>query len=226
MTLASEPRTLSAKRREKKVLFQSKEILENLFVPQFLCGDALSVLKNLPSQSIDCCITSPPYWGHREYQNNGIGLEKNYNDYINNILNVIKEIKRVLKPTGSLWLNLGDTYVDKNLMGIPWRIALKLMESGFILRNSIIWNKLKGAPDNSKDKLRNLHENIFHFVIEKNYFYDTDAIRNKPRLSKVENGKVISATGVSGVRYKRQIELSASLNADEKLNALTALNSI
>ncbi len=196
------------------------------FQPQFYCGDALLVLQTFPSASVDCCLTSPPYWGHREYESAGIGLEADYTDYVQGLMQILLEVKRVLKPTGSLWLNLGDTYLDKHLMGIPWRVALALMDHGFILRNSVIWNKLKGAPDNSKDKLRNLHENIFHFVQSKNYFYDTDAIRNKPRASKVQNGKVISATGVSGVRYKRQLELSTALTDPEKQAAFQALESV
>ncbi len=76
------------------------------------------------------------------------------------------------------------------------------------MRNSIIWNKVKGAPDNAPDKLRNVHENIFHFVkSSKGYYYDTDAIRSNPKKARVVNGAVVSATGVTGIRYKRQIEL-------------------
>jgi len=95
----------------------------------------------------------------------------------------------------------------------------------WVLRNSVIWNKHKGGLDSSKDKLRNIHENIFHFVKnEKKYFYDTSKIRSDARKTIVKNGSVISATGVSGVRYKRQIELSTALTDEEKKNALEALN--
>mgnify|MGYP003970570703 FL=1 len=98
-------------------------------------------------------------------------------------------------------------------------------EQGWIMRNSVIWHKVKGGPDNSKDKLRNVHENLFHFVKKsKGYYYDADAVRKKPREAKVENGVVVSATGVSGVRYKRQIELSTDLSMEEKKNALQKLN--
>src|SRR5205085_4691291 len=96
-----------------------------------------------------------------------------------------------------------------------------------ILRNSVIWNKVKGGPDNSVDRLRNIHEDVFHFVkIAKGYYYDVDSIRKKPRESKIVNGAVVSATGVSGIRYKRQIELSTALNEDEKQAAFNALESI
>jgi site-specific DNA-methyltransferase (adenine-specific) len=170
-------------------------------------------------------MTSPPYWNQREYQNGGLGLEPTYEQFINNLLNVFNEIKRVLKNTGSFWLNLGDTYQNKGLVGLPWRVALAMIDKqNWILRNDVIWNKIKG-PDNSKDKLRNIHEYIFHFVKHpKDFYYDVNAIRSKPREAQVRNGAVISATGVSGVRYKRQIELSTSLTAEEKQSAFLALD--
>ncbi len=96
-------------------------------------------------------------------------------------------------------------------------------EQGWILRNSVIWHKVKGGLDNTTDKLRNVHEHVFHFVRSTKYYYDADAVRSAPNLARVENGAVISATGVSGVRYKRQIELSSALSAEEKTNAFRAL---
>jgi site-specific DNA-methyltransferase (adenine-specific) len=120
---------------------------------------------------------------------------------------------------------MGDSYLDKGLVGIPWRIALALMdEQGWLLRNDVIWNKLKG-PDNAKDKLRSTHEYVFHFVKQsKGFYYDIDAIRSKPREARVKNGAIVSATGVTGVRYKRQIELSTSLSEAEKQSAFQALD--
>jgi DNA modification methylase len=131
----------------------------------------------------------------------------------------------VLKPTGSLWLNLGDTYRGKHQLGIPWRVAFRLIdEQGWILRNSVVWHKVKGGPDTSRDKLRNVHELLFHFVRQpKDYYYDVDAVRNAPRQARVENGAVVSATGVRGVRYRRQIELSTALSGAEREAALAAL---
>jgi len=92
--------------------------------PLFLLGDACDILKSIPTASIDFCMTSPPYWKKRVYQNGGIGLEATMQDYVLQLMNVFLEVKRVLKNTGSFWLNLGDTYRDKGLAGIPWRIAL------------------------------------------------------------------------------------------------------
>jgi DNA modification methylase len=133
--------------------------------PLLFNGDCLAVLKSLPDESIDFAMTSPPYWGKREYQNGGIGLEKDYRDFVADLAAVFLELKRVLKSTGSFWLNLGDTYNGKGLLGIPWRVVFELTDNqGWILRNSIIWNKLKGGMDNTKDRLGNVHENLFHFV--------------------------------------------------------------
>jgi len=193
--------------------------------PLFISGDALTVLKQLPAETIDFCMTSPPYWNKREYTNQGIGLENTYQEYITNLLAVFAQIKRVLKPTGSFWLNIGDTYFNKTLAGIPWRVALKMTdEQGWILRNSVVWNKVKGGLDNTQDRLRNVHEHIFHFVkIPRDYYYNIDGIRSEPGKAKVVNGSIVSATGVSGVRYRRQIELSTSLTEDEKKAAMRAL---
>lgn len=195
--------------------------------PLFLEGDTCTLLKQFPADCIDCVITSPPYWGQRAYINGGIGLEDKWENYVNNLLAIFHELKRILKPGGSFWLNMGDAYQRKSMLGIPWRVALAMIDrQGWILRNSVIWNKVKGSPDNTKDKLRNIYENVFHFVKTERYFYDVDAIRSKPRQAKVVNGSVVSATGVSGVRYRRQIELSTALNDSERRNALKALEEV
>lgn len=171
-------------------------------------------------------ITSPPYWGHRQYAAGGIGAEENYDDYVENLLRVFAELHRVLKPTGSFWLNIGDAYVNKGLLNLPWRIAIAMTDTqGWTLRNTVIWHKVKGGPDNTLDKLRNVYEPLFHFTKRpKGYYYNVDAIRMKPRQARVKNGAVVSATGVRGVRYRRQIELSTALTAHEKECALRALD--
>lgn len=195
--------------------------------PLFFHGDSAEILATLPEHSIDCCMTSPPYWGQRQYAAEGIGLERTYQEYIAGLLRVFLQVKRVLKPEGSFWLNLGDTYHNKQLVGVPWRVAIALSdEQDWILRNDVIWNKVKGGMDNSRDKLSNVHEHVFHFTKQKKYFYDVDSIRSNPKKSKVLNGAVVSATGVSGVRYRRQIELSTALSDEEKANAAAALNGI
>jgi DNA modification methylase len=196
--------------------------------PLFLIGETLHILTQLPANSIDFCMTSPPYWGQREYQSGGIGEEKTPIEFMQSLLAVFQQVHRVLKPTGSFWLNIGDTYQDKGLLAIPWRIAIAMIdEQGWILRNGVIWNKLKGGLAPSADKLRNVHEDLFHFVKQpRGYYFNADAIKSDPRKAKVVNGAVVSATGVSGIRYKRQIELSTSLNDNEKFLARHALEEI
>jgi len=199
----------------------------NIITPLFFQGDAVKILQSLPNRSIDCCVTSPPYWNKRQYVNGGIGLENNYNDYIKNLVLVFMELHRVLKETGSLWLNIGDSYKKKSLLNIPWRVAIELTDRGWILRNTVIWNKVKGGLDNTNDRLRNLYEPIFHFVKNsKGYYYDIDSVRNTPKSTKIVNGAVVSATGVSGIRYKRKIELSTELTNEQKKNAYNALEQI
>jgi DNA modification methylase len=200
-------------------------LLDDDLAPLFILGDARAALSRLPDACFDFVMTSPPYWGKRQYATAGIGLEETPEEYVANLLAVFAEVKRVLKTTGSFWLNLGDSYYNKALLGLPWRVALALMDQqGWILRNSVVWHKVKGGLDNTGDRLRNMHEDIFHFVkVPSGYFYDLDAIRSNPRKTKVVNGAVVSATGVTGVRYKRQIELSTALSASEKALAMQAL---
>src|SRR5438132_2178170 len=96
--------------------------------PLLLRGDSLQVLKRFPDAVIDCSMTSPPYWGHRQYSQAGIGLETDWRDYVKNLCAITAEVKRVLKPGGSFWLNIGDSYQSKNLLGIPWRVAIEMTD--------------------------------------------------------------------------------------------------
>lgn len=195
--------------------------------PLFLHGDALDLLRGFPEESFDFAMTSPPYWGQRVYSDGGIGAEPTHQEYIANLLAMTAEVKRVLKPTGSFWLNLGDAYAKKSQLAIPWRVAIAMTDKqGWILRNDVVWSKVKGGPDNTADKLRNVHEPLFHFVKTGKYFYDADAIRKPPGQSRVIAGAVVSATGVSGVRYRRQIELSTVLKEQEKASAFAALEAM
>jgi site-specific DNA-methyltransferase (adenine-specific) len=196
--------------------------------PIFMLGEAEMVLRQLPAESFDFCMTSPPYWGKRVYANGGIGLEPDFRDYIAHLCAVFGEVKRVLKPTGSFWLNIGDSFLEKRLMGIPGRVAFALMDvQGWILRDCVIWNKIKGGLDNSVDRLRNTYEPVFHFVKQPSgYYFDADAIRANPRKARVVNGAVVSATGVTGIRYKRQLEMSTALEPEEKQQALKELGTM
>lgn len=200
---------------------------ERSSLPLLLLGDASVILKEIPDQSIDCILTSPPYWRKRKYDTGELGLEKDFRDYIHNLATIFLELKRILRPEGSFWLNIGDSYHAKSLAGIPWRIAFDMTDNqGWILRNSVIWNKVKSGMDTTKDRLGNIHENVFHFVKQKRYYYDVDAIRSQPGKSKIVNGTVVSSTGVSGVRYRQQINRSTALTKMEKVQANNALTNI
>ena len=145
-----------------------KEYIQDgsLLSPYFVCGDSLHVLMKIPDNSIDCVVTSPPYYMKRQYLNGGIGMEVTYQKYIDNLLAIIQEIYRVLKPTGSFWLNIGDSYKNKQLLNIPYRVAIRMQdEQSWILRNIVIWDKIKGAMSQSKDSLGNEYEPFFHFEI-------------------------------------------------------------
>lgn len=196
----------------------------------FLLGDCLSILKKMEGESVDCIITSPPYWGMRAYDNeeseHEIGNETQFTQYVKALTSVFTEAKRVLKKGGSFWLNLGDKYVDKRLLGMPWRVAISLMDSGWIMRNDVIWHQLKGTQS-CKDRLRDSYEHIFHFVKSKKYYYDADSIRIKPsRLPIVSSNSTTSSTGVSGKKYRKLIKESSELTEQEKINAEKALDEV
>ena len=145
---------------------------------KILTGDVFDRLPELPDESVHMVMTSPPYWNLRDYGVDGqLGLEDNAEDYVSNIADVFDEVKRVLRPDGSLWLNLGDTYEDKDLQQIPARVALELQDRGWILRNRVTWVKPNPMPHSVKDRLNDTTEAVFHFVPEPDYWYDLDAIR-------------------------------------------------
>lgn len=173
-------------------------------------------------------MTSPPYWGVREYSGAGhLGQEETVEEFVDNLLDVFAEVRRVLTDDGSFWLNVGDTYQNKNLVGVPWKVALALKDrQDWVLRNDIVWNKVKGNPSSATDRLRVMHEYIFHFTKQTDYYYDMDSIRGKDDfdLDFKENGDVVSPTGVSGARYRRQINNTDALSAEEKREAKDALD--
>ena len=133
----------------------------------------------IPDSSVDCVVTSPPYWGLRDYglEEQGIGLEPTPEAYCANMVEVFREVRRVLKPTGTLWLNLGDSYSSKDLVGIPWRVAFALQADGWYLRSDIIWSKPNPMPESVTDRPTKAHEYIFLLTKNQRYYYDADAIK-------------------------------------------------
>ena len=130
----------------------------------------------LKRKSVDLILTSPAYWRKRDYKiAEQIGQEATSEDFVQAFGIVLREFKRVLKPIGSLFLNVGDTYDNRNLADIPCRLANLAKKSGWIFRNRIIWVKSTGIPDSAKNRLANRHEFIFHFALSQNYYYDLPA---------------------------------------------------
>ena len=169
-------------------------------------GNALAALRQLPSGSAACCITSPPYWGVRDYKLAGqIGVEPSLQLYLRKLLAVFREVRRVVSPSGIFWINIGDTYTsgnrgwrapdkrnqaramknrpdnppglkDKELVGVPWRLALRLQNQGWYLRSDVIWHKPNGQPESVKDRPSRAHEYLFLFSKSKNYYYNQEGI--------------------------------------------------
>lgn len=142
-------------------------------------GDSLAVLQTLPAASVQCCVTSPPYWGLRDYGHGGqIGLEETPEQYVARLVAVFAEVRRVLADDGVLWLNLGDSYGSgKQLVGIPWRVAFALQADGWYLRSDTIWHKPNPMPESVRDRPTKAHEYVFLLSKSARYFYDQDAIR-------------------------------------------------
>lgn len=127
----------------------------------------------LANDCVDLIVTSPPYWKKRDYgYREQIGLEATPQEYVANIRAAFSEWKRILKPTGSVFLNIGDTYHNKSLAGIPGRIEAAVIDDGWVLRNRIIWAKGSGMPDPVKTRLANRHEYILHLTPGPRYYYD------------------------------------------------------
>lgn len=145
-------------------------------VNQILQGSALARLKQLPDNSIDTCITSPPYWGLRDYKHSDqLGQEATPKEYINHLLEIFAEVKRVIKETGSIWVNLGDSYNNnKSLSGIPERFSIAMTdELVLIRRNTVIWYKPNCMPSSASDRFTVDFEYIYFFTKSQRYHFET-----------------------------------------------------
>ncbi len=174
-------------------------------------GDCLQVLKSMEAELVQCVVTSPPYWGLRDYGVKGqLGLEK--------MVDVFREVRRVLKKDGVCWLNLGDSYgsgsrttqnsqsiangnrqdlpmergkqgFSKQVVGIPWRVAFALQSDGWWLRQDIIWSKPNPMPESVTDRCTKAHEYIFLLTKSAKYFYDTDAVKEPLKEISIKRNK-------------------------------------
>lgn len=175
--------------------------------PLILCGDAAEQLRTLDTDSVHCCVTSPPYFNLRDYGTPGqLGREATPEEYVEKLAAVFREVRRVLRPDGTLWLNLGDSYTSggrktrdfdpklparsvarrprtpqgmkpKDLIGIPWMAAFALRADGWYLRQDIIWHKPNAMPESVKDRCTKSHEHIFLLSKSARYYFGADAIR-------------------------------------------------
>lgn len=199
-------RRRNAKRRPALPIYPHRQTAD-LPLDTILHGDVLNVLRTLPDNCVHCVVTSPPYFALRDYGVAGqIGLEQTPDAYVEKMVMVFREVRRVLRRDGVAWLNLGDSYVgsgrgghsaskrslnwqpnyiksakygmgSKQLLGIPWRVALALQADGWILRSDIIWHKPNPMPESVKDRCTKSHEYVFMLTKNPRYYFDADAIR-------------------------------------------------
>ena len=176
---------------------------------QIIQGDVRQKLALVPDDTFHCCVTSPPYWGMRDYGYEGqIGAETEINDYIAHLVKVFREVRRVLRPDGTLWLNIGNTYTSggrtwrqsdaknmgramsyrpdtptglkpKDLIGVAWMLAMALQLDGWYLRSDIIWHKPNCQPESVKDRVTVSHEYIFMLSKSEKYYFDQASIKER-----------------------------------------------
>ena len=192
-----------------------------------LVGDCTASMRDLPDQLINTCITSPPYYGLRDYDHpDQIGQEQTPQEYVDRLVEVFREVRRIMRDDGTLWVNLGDSYYnyrpgkgqslvkqtlgvhknsevrdcpkrankfkeykEKDLMGMPWRVAFALQADGWYLRQDIIWSKTNPMPESVKDRCTKAHEYIFLFSKKKHYYFDQESIKEDAKESTIERHK-------------------------------------
>ncbi len=223
-------------------MFKKEELIDNIFE-----GNCFELLKQYPDNSLDCVVTSPPYWGLRNYntahyiwkgdkplckgEHEWKLVDKKINDYtctkcgawkgelgtepypelfVDHLTQIFEEVRRALKPTGTCWVNIGDTYFSKeykkhsylkgkDICGVPWMMAVSFQKAGWILRNDIIWHKPNSKPESIKDRCTKSHEYIFFFTKEERYTFNQDPIREK-MLNKTKKPSVLSNRDARAVR--------------------------
>ena len=196
-------------------------------------GDAAEQLRRIRADSVHCAVTSPPYWGLRDYGVEGAyGLEETVGEYIANMVDVFRAVRRVLRPDGTLWLNLGDVYVanrtyqvpdskhravgnymgmkvppalkPKDLVGLPWAVAFALRDDGWWLRSDIIWHKPNAMPESVRDRPAKAHDYIFLLAKSPSYYYDGEAVKEP------QTGNAHPRLGKNGVVSEQKQALPGS----------------
>lgn len=175
--------------KDEQKLYTIKPDLES-FQDTILHGNAETALDAIPDKRIQCIITSPPYYCQRDYQTyEQLGQEQHPEQYIAKLVRIFGKCRRILQDNGTLWLNLGDKYVNGQLLGMPWRVALALVTDGWMLHSDIIWHKPNAMPSSVKTRPTTDHEYIFMFSKNIDYYYDADSIR-EPHVTFSENSKM------------------------------------
>ena len=184
----SSRKTAASKTSSRKT--SSRKLTATKYRNQILQGDALEVSQSLPNECVDCIVTSPPYYRQRDYGSKlQIGQEASPETYVQRLAELFTELKRVVKPTGSAWVVIGDKYVNGELLGMPWRVCLALKDVGWKLRSDCIWHKPNAMPSSVKTRPTTDHEYIFFFSNADKYYYDADAIR-EPHVTFSEKSKM------------------------------------
>ncbi|MGB5864696.1 MAG: DNA methyltransferase [Sulfitobacter sp.] len=190
-------------------------------------ADAQNALRQMPASIADCIMTSLPYWQQRSYAAGGIGEEQTVEAYLTDLRAVFRQAHRVLKPRGSLWINIDDSYHQKSLQGIPWRLVLGMIEdSGWLVRNDVIWSKSGGGLNRSNNRMTHRPEHLFHLVKQENYHFDADAIRQEPVLARLDQHEIATATGLTQAACIKRIEATDALSETEKQAATDAVSTI
>ena len=169
-----------------------------------ICGDSREALRALPASSVHTVVTSPPYWGLRDYDRDAqIGQERLPVQFVRNLVDVFREVKRVLRKDGTIWVNLGDTFHNKRLQLLPFKVADALQEDGWTLRGDVIWNKPNATPESVKDRPGRSHEYLFLLSKQpRGYYYDREGVREpntgQPPARKRSGGKWADRTECHG----------------------------
>lgn len=191
-------------------------------------GDARTRLEQLPSGSVDVIVTSPPYVGLRRYGagEREIGTETSVEVFVERLLDVTEQLGRVLKPTGSMWLNIADSFSRsrswgagrKGMLLAPERLLIGLSDQGWLVRSKIVWHKSNPMPNSTRDRFTATHEMVFHLVRSPNYFFDLDAVRIPHRSAgrglTAPRGRAKAKTGPS--RSHRQEYAGPLANGDNR----------
>ena len=188
---------------------------------QVICGDNRDIIPDIPNQSFDLVVTSPPYFQQREYSSLGLGNERSVDDYLDNIIETLRQTIRVMKPTGNIVYNMGDKIVAGSLRLVPYRFAIRVLdELGLRLVNDITWVKRNPTPHQFQRRLTNSTEPFFHFALDSEYYYNRSAFQpneEKPRRNK--------PTGKLGSRYRDLIDTS-DLTQQQRASAHRALDQV